>query len=143
MFVILGGAQSEIFKSKGGFVELGHFNETFFKNARKKDPQGKILELFLLETLKTTFWMEDLTPGWAQLVSFFLKSVHFFDFWKKLKEASPPLPTVTQEEFSTDLPRFIIKLHNGRQHLNWFFYMSFQMELNLHYTRLLYYTTLH
>ena len=127
-------------------MELGHFNETFFKNARKKDSQGKILELFLLGTLKTTFWMENLTQGWAQLVSFFLKSVHFFDFWKKVKEASPPNWFVTHcntGRISTNLPRFIIKLHNGRQHLNWFFYMSFQMELNLHYTRLLYYTTLH
>ena len=59
------GAQSEIYKGRGGFVELGHFDKPFVKRARKKTSQGKISELCLLDTLKTTFWMEDLTQGWT------------------------------------------------------------------------------
>ena len=49
------GAQSEIFQGRGGFAESGHFNKFFVKNTIKKVPAGKILELFLLDTLKTTF----------------------------------------------------------------------------------------
>ena len=49
------GAQPEIFQGRGGFVELGHFNKHFVKNTIKNAPQGKIMELFLLDTLKTTF----------------------------------------------------------------------------------------
>ena len=49
------GAQPEIFQGRGDFVELGHFDKLFVKNTHKKGPQGKILELFLIDTLKTTF----------------------------------------------------------------------------------------
>ena len=51
----LTGAQPEIFQDRGGFVKLGHFGKHFIKKSRKKAPQGKILEFFLLDTLKTTF----------------------------------------------------------------------------------------
>ena len=46
---------ANIFQDRGGFVELGHFDKHFVKNARKKRPQGNILVFFLLDTLKTTF----------------------------------------------------------------------------------------
>ena len=49
------GAQPELFQGRGGFVELGHFDKLFVKNTKKKALPGKILELFLLDTLKTTF----------------------------------------------------------------------------------------
>ena len=51
----ISGAQSEIFQSRGGFVKLGHFNKHFIKKSRKKAPQGKTLEFFLLDTLKIRF----------------------------------------------------------------------------------------
>ena len=35
-------------------MKLGHFDKHFIKKSRKKAPQGKILEFFLLDTLKTT-----------------------------------------------------------------------------------------
>ena len=70
----LSGAQPEIFQGRGGFVELGHFEKRFVKNTRKKTPKENILELFLLDTLKSTFWMEDSTQGWTQLEPFFLFS---------------------------------------------------------------------
>ena len=54
IFNVLPDMQPEIFQGRGGFVELGHFDKLFIKN-KKKAPQGKILELFLLDTLKTTF----------------------------------------------------------------------------------------
>ena len=37
----IAGAQPDIFQGRGGFAELGHFNKKFFKNTRKKVPQGK------------------------------------------------------------------------------------------------------
>ena len=43
-----------------GVVELWHFNK-YFKNTTKKARQRNILEIFLLDTLKTTFSMENLT----------------------------------------------------------------------------------
>ena len=54
-FYMSSGAQPEIFQGRAGFVELGHFNKLFVKTHKKKGLQGKILELFLLDTLKTTF----------------------------------------------------------------------------------------
>ena len=55
------GAQPDIFQGRGGFVKLGHFDKHFVKNSRKKGPAGKISEFFLLDTLKTTFWMVNLS----------------------------------------------------------------------------------
>ena len=52
----------------GGFAKLGHFNKLFIKN-----PQWNILKSFILDTLKTTFWMTDLTQRSTQLGSFFPK----------------------------------------------------------------------
>ena len=49
------GTQPEIFQGRGGFVKLGHFDKHFIKKSRKKTPQGKILEVCHLDTLKTTF----------------------------------------------------------------------------------------
>ena len=53
------------------FVELGHFSKHLVKNTRNRDPQGDILEFFLLDTLKTTFSKENLTQdGQNQGLSF-------------------------------------------------------------------------
>ena len=57
------GAQPEIFHGRESFIELGHFDKHFIKSKRKKGPAGKILELFLIDNLKTTFSMENLTQG--------------------------------------------------------------------------------
>ena len=48
-------AQSEIFQSREGFGELEHFDKYFAKNFGRKGSQGKILEFFHPDTLKTTF----------------------------------------------------------------------------------------
>lgn len=45
---IISGAQPDIFQGKAGFVKLGHSNEDFIKNSRKKSPAGKIVEVFCL-----------------------------------------------------------------------------------------------
>ena len=55
LYFLCSGVQPEIFQGRGGFVKLGHFNKHFIKKSRKKAPQRKILEFFLLDTLKTTF----------------------------------------------------------------------------------------
>ena len=54
-------AQSEIFQGSRGFVKLGNFHKNFIKKSRNKEPEGKILEFFLLDTLKTAFCMANLT----------------------------------------------------------------------------------
>ena len=36
-------------------MELGHFDKLYVKNTKTNAQQGKILELFLLVSLKTTF----------------------------------------------------------------------------------------
>ena len=71
-------------------MELGHFDKRFVKNTRKKAPQGKILELFSLDTLKTTFLMEDSTQGYTQLGPFFQNQGTFFRFSKKGIVGLPP-----------------------------------------------------
>ena len=40
------GPQPGIFHGRGGFVELGHFDKHFFKNARKIGPAGKNFGVF-------------------------------------------------------------------------------------------------
>ena len=50
-----------------------------------------MLELFLLDSLKTTFLMEDLTQEWTKLGPFFQNQGIFFDFQIRLGEASPTL----------------------------------------------------
>ena len=62
--------QPEIFQGRGGFVELGHFHKHFAKNARK-DLVGK--HFFLPDTVKTTFWMENLTQKIDTIRAFFSK----------------------------------------------------------------------
>ena len=56
--------------------------------------QRNILEFFLLDTLKTTFWMENLTQRWTKLGLFFQNWGHYFRFSKRAGEASlcPPRP---------------------------------------------------
>ena len=46
------GAQPEIFQGRGGFLKLGHFDKHYIKKSRKK-AQRKMLEFFLLDTLRT------------------------------------------------------------------------------------------
>ena len=64
-----------------GVVELWHFNK-YFKNTTKKAPQRNILNIFLLDTLKTIFSMENLTQTLKQSGLFFLRLGHLFDFQK-------------------------------------------------------------
>ena len=71
-------------------MKLGHFDKRFVKNT-KNDPQGKILELFLIDTLKNyilngRFKKMDIRA----LGPFFQNKGTFFDFHKKPGEASPP-----------------------------------------------------
>ena len=87
---------TRIFWGRGDFVELKHFDKLFVKNTRKKVLQGKVLELFPLDTLKTTFSIEDLTQGWTQLEPFFQNQGTFFRFLKKSKVGLPSAPLVAR-----------------------------------------------
>ena len=57
---VYSGAQPEMFKGKGGLVGLRQFYKNLVKTREEKVPQGKFWEFFLLDTLKTTFWLESL-----------------------------------------------------------------------------------
>ena len=94
------GAQPKTFQSKRGFVKFGHFSKHFVKNT-KKDPARKIFGIFFLDTLKTTFWMENWTKRWIQSGPFFPKSGHFFRFSKKRRGGLPPSPS---SSWAPDLP---------------------------------------
>ena len=76
------GAQSEIFQSRGGFVESGHFDKYFVKKAQGKES--------ILDTLKTIPWTENRTQRWIKSRPFFPKSGHCFRFSKKEPSRPPP-----------------------------------------------------
>ena len=65
--------------------QLNHLTE-----AANQYSQDKILEFFLLNTVKTTFRMKNLIQRWTQLGSFFQNWGTFFDFRKRAEKASPP-----------------------------------------------------
>ena len=51
--------QPEIFQGIGGFAEPGHFDKYFAKKTQEKGPSGKHLGVFILDTLKTKPWIEN------------------------------------------------------------------------------------
>ena len=84
--------QPEIFQGRESFAELSHIDKHFIKNTRKKVLQENILEVFLLDTNKTTFWMEIVTPRWTQSGPFFFsKIIRALSIFKKEQRRPPPL----------------------------------------------------
>ena len=75
-------------------MEFGHFYKHFVKSTPlKRLRREKFGSFFLLDTLKTTFWNENLTQKWTffQVRAFFTKSGDFlFDFQNKAGETTPP-----------------------------------------------------
>ena len=74
---------------QGGSVKLRHFDKHFIKTQEKKVLQGNILGFFLVCTVKTTFWTDNLTQEWTQPGPFFEKSGDFNWFSKKGKGGLP------------------------------------------------------
>ena len=66
---------------------------TLINKRKKKPPQGKILEFFLINNV--TFWMEDVTQGHNDGI-FFPKSVHFLPIFKKGQRRPCFLPLSTR-----------------------------------------------
>ena len=69
-------------------------NQKFFRNIssktqEKEAPQENILDFFLLNTLKTTFWMENWTQRWTQSGLSFQGQSTVFTFQKG--QWRPPL----------------------------------------------------
>ena len=75
-------------------MELRHFDKHFVKNTGKKAPQRKILEFFLLDAVKTTFQMKDLTQKWTQSGFFFPKIRALFSIFKRGQGRPPPVPPI-------------------------------------------------
>ena len=59
------------------------------RQKHKKGLTGKNFDVFFLDTLKSTFWMEDLTKRWTQSGSFF-SNIFFFSIFKKGQGGLPP-----------------------------------------------------
>ena len=51
----MSGSKPEVSHGRGVLVELELFNKYFVENAQKKARHGNCLEIFLLDTHKTTF----------------------------------------------------------------------------------------
>ena len=71
------GAQPDFFQGGGVYGKLGDFNKHFSEKKIKKAPQGKTMEFFFLATLKTTFWMQNLTQSWTKSGTFFQNQALF------------------------------------------------------------------
>ena len=84
------GAQPELFLGWGGFAEPGHFDKHFVKSTKK---QAKIVEFFVLNTVKTTFQMKKINPKMDTISVFFPKLEHLFRFSKKGRVGLPSPPS--------------------------------------------------
>ena len=60
--------------------ELGYIDKHFLKNAKRRSHMETFLRFFLLDTLKTTFWMKSLTKRWTPSGPYFQNLGTFFDF---------------------------------------------------------------
>ena len=61
------------------------------KTQERKAPQGNVLEFFLLDTIKSTLWMKNLTQRWTHAVAFFFQNQGTFLDLKKRQGRPPPL----------------------------------------------------
>ena len=96
-----------IFREGGGG---GVWNQVtlinFLSKAQEKEaPQGNILEILLLDTLKTIFLMENLTQRWTQTGTFFTKLEHYFWFSKQAGIACP-LPLILHLWVLLNMPQY-------------------------------------
>lgn len=81
--------QPEIFLGRGSFMELGDFSSIV---QGKKTTLGNIRDIFLLDTLKTTSWVEYLISRFNSIRVFFPKIRKLFRFSKSVGKTSPPPP---------------------------------------------------
>ena len=82
------GAQLEIFQSKGGFAELGHFGKDIFKTTRQKGSAGKNLGVFSPRYYILNGKFKNLTQRWTQSGPFFQDQGTFFNFQKRGPDSS-------------------------------------------------------
>ena len=88
------GAQPEIFKGRGGFLELGHFNKPFVKNKREKGPVGKNLGFFCLDTVILKLHYEwKIWPKDEHNQGLFSKVRAIFSIFKKDRGGLPSSPS--------------------------------------------------
>ena len=74
-------------------MELGHFDTHFVKNTRKGGPTGKNFGVFSPRYSWNYILNEKFNPMMVTIRTFFPKSEHFFQFSKRVREASPLLPS--------------------------------------------------
>ena len=70
-------------------MELEHFDKHFIKNTIK-GPAGKSFGVVYLDTLKSTFWMKNLTKRWIHSRPIFLTSEHFSQSFFSISQGRPP-----------------------------------------------------
>ena len=97
-----------------GLWNFGTLVNISSKTQENEAPERKILEIFLPDTLKTTFWMGNLTQRWTQSGLFFPKYRHFFRFSKRAGKTSPLNPSCMPENalISLNLPEYPLKSFN-------------------------------
>ena len=89
------------FSGQGMYRGIWAFWQRFRQKHKKRTlRREKFWKFFLLDTLKTTFWMENLTQRWIQPRPSFQYQGTFFDFQQRAGEASP-LPTLVARLFNS------------------------------------------
>ena len=91
-----------------GVVELGYFNTSI--NISSKTQEKEVFGVFLQDTLKTTFWMENLTEGGHK--AFLSKIRTLFSILKKSRETFPlpsscaPVSVIVYASISLNMPKY-------------------------------------
>ena len=86
----ISGAQLEIFYGRGDFVDLGHFNKVFVKNAKEKAPQANNLETFSPRYSSNYLLNGRFNPSMNTIRVFFSKIRALFSIFKKRQGRVPP-----------------------------------------------------
>ena len=95
---------------------LQNFDKHFVKNTRKRGPAAKHFGVFLQDTLKTTFWIKNLTQGGHK--AFLSKIRTLFSILKKSRETFPlpsscaPVSVIVYASISLNMPKYPWKCLN-------------------------------
>ena len=85
----------------------------------KKKPRGEITDFFVLDTLKTAFYIYILNLTHKETKAFFpQKSVHFFQFSKKGRGDSPLPTSCALDVYEWNLP-FLLIMQSALDQSNW------------------------
>ena len=99
------------FRAEGALRNYGTSINISSKTQEKEVLQGNILEFFFLDTLKTTYQIENLTQKWTQS-SFFFENPGTFFLEKRAEEVFPcppscaPVSVAKYASISLNMPQY-------------------------------------